>query len=263
MENRTFTRSAERVRAVSSTVVGGGNSNFRMGVAPTPLVFERGEGACLLDIDGNRLIDYYLGLGPMILGHSPRDVIDAAKQQLDVGLLYGGQSELEYRAAALVAEMVPCAERVRFTGSGTEAVQLALRLARAFTGRSTVIKFEGHYHGWVDSVLWSTSTPPEQLGPEDDPVKQPGSAGQDLPAGQNVETMSWNRAETLLERLRKGDIAAVIMEGRCAIAVASSLRLAIWKRSVRNAHDKGRSSSLTKSSPASASAPEVRRSVWV
>ncbi|MEW9807153.1 aspartate aminotransferase family protein [Mesorhizobium sp. ZMM04-5] len=208
----TFTRSAERVRAAGATVSGGVNSNFRMGVAPTPLVFERGEGAYLLDIDGNRLIDYYLALGPMVLGHSPRDVVEAAKRQLDIGLLYGGQSELEYLAAAKVVEMVPCAERVRFAGSGTEAVQLALRLARAVTGRSTVIKFEGHYHGWVDSVLWSTSTPQDQLGPEDAPVKHAASAGQDLPAGQNLELMSWNRAEPLLARLAKGDVAAVIME---------------------------------------------------
>jgi len=212
MNNCTFTRSAKRVRDAASVAPGGVNSNFRLGVAPTPLVFERGEGAYLVDIDGNRLIDYYLALGPMVLGHSPRDVIDAARHQLDIGLLYGGQSELEYQAAEKIVDMVPCAERVRFTGSGTEAVQLALRLARAVTGRSVVIKFEGHYHGWMDSTLWSTSTPHDQLGPEDAPVKQPASAGQDLPAGQNLEVMSWNRAEPLVARLAKGDVAAVIME---------------------------------------------------
>jgi glutamate-1-semialdehyde 2,1-aminomutase len=212
MGKHSFTRSADRVRAAGAVVSGGVNSNFRLGVAPTPLVFERGEGAHLIDIDGNRLIDYYLALGPMILGHSPRDVIDAAKRQLDVGILYGGQSELEYQAAAKVVEMVPCAERVRFAGSGTEAVQLALRLARAVTGRSTVIKFEGHYHGWLDSILWSTSTPQGQLGPEDAPAKQPASAGQDLPSGQNLEVMSWNRADALVARLAAGDVAAVIME---------------------------------------------------
>ena len=212
MTTCSFTRSAERVRSAALVAPGGVNSNFRLGVAPTPLVFERGDGPYLVDIDGNRLIDYYLALGPMVLGHSPRDVIDAAKRQLDIGLLYGGQSELEYQAAAKLVEMVPCAERVRFCGSGTEAVQLALRLARAATGRSTVIKFEGHYHGWMDSTLWSTSTPQDQLGPEDAPVKRPASAGQDLPAGENLEVMSWNRAEPLVARLARGDVAAVIME---------------------------------------------------
>ncbi|MEC5293143.1 aminotransferase class III-fold pyridoxal phosphate-dependent enzyme [Aurantimonas sp. C2-6-R+9] len=128
MTKLDFSRSADRVQAAKSVVPGGVNSNFRLDVAPTPLVFEKGEGPYLFDIDGNQLIDYYLGLGPMILGHSPADVIAAARHQLDTGLLYGGQSELEYEAARRMTQMIPCAERVRFTGSGSEAVQLALRL---------------------------------------------------------------------------------------------------------------------------------------
>lgn len=208
----TFARSRERVQEASSFVPGGVNSNFRLGVAPTPLVFERGEGACLHDIDGNRLIDYYLALGPMILGHSPADVIAAAKKQLDIGLLYGGQSELEYEAARRVTQMVPCAEKVRFAGSGTEAVQLALRLARAATGRMTVVKFEGHYHGWLDSVLVGTSAPFDRLGPEDAPEKVLPSLGQDPEASRNVEVLSWNRREAILGRIARGDVAAVIME---------------------------------------------------
>jgi glutamate-1-semialdehyde 2,1-aminomutase len=212
MRKCSFPRSADRVRAASSIVPGGVNSNFRLGVAPTPLVFERGDGPYLYDIDGNRLIDYYLALGPMILGHSPADVIAAAHRQLDTGLLYGGQSELEYEAARRVTEMVPCAERVRFAGSGSEAVQLALRLARAVTGRMTVIKFEGHYHGWLDSVLWSNAAPFDELGPEDAPVKWLASAGQDPAAGTHLEVLSWNRAEPLLSRIARGDVAAVLME---------------------------------------------------
>lgn len=212
MPQCSFPRSAERVRTASSIVPGGVNSNFRLGVAPTPLVFERGEGPYLHDIDGNRLIDYYLALGPMILGHSPPDVIAAAHRQLDTGLLYGGQSELEYEAARRVTEMVPCAERVRFAGSGSEAVQLALRLARAVTGRMAVIKFEGHYHGWLDSVLWSNGTPFDQLGPEDAPTKWLASAGQDAAAGTHLEVFSWNRRDPLLARIARGDVAAVLME---------------------------------------------------
>lgn len=212
MTKFSFSRSEERVETAKSIAPGGVNSNFRLNVAPTPLVFERGEGPYLFDIDGNRLIDYYLGLGPMILGHNPADVIAAAHAQLDKGLLYGGQSELEYEAARRMTQMIPCAERVRFAGSGSEAVQLALRLARAVTGRDTVIKFEGHYHGWLDSVLWSTGTPFDRVGPEDAPVKWPGSEGQDLDAGNHLEVMSWNRREPLLSRLSTGDVAAVIME---------------------------------------------------
>lgn len=212
MTRYSFARSRKRVEEACAFVPGGVNSNFRLGVAPTPLVFTRGDGACLYDIDDNRLVDYYLALGPMILGHSPKDVIAAAHRQLDTGLLYGGQSEHEYEAALRVTQMVPCAERVRFAGSGTEAVQLALRLARAATGRMTVIKFEGHYHGWLDSMLVSNGTPFDRTGPEEAPEKFLPSLGQDPDASRNVEIWSWNREEPLLRRLAKGDVAAVIME---------------------------------------------------
>lgn len=213
MTRLTFTRSEERVRAAAAgSVAAGASSNFRVNVLPNPLVIERGVGPYLYDIDGNQIIDYYLALGPMILGHSPKDVIDAAVAQMQSGLLYGGQTEVEYQAADKLVEMVPCAEKVRFTGSGSEALQLAIRLARAFTGRSTVIKFEGHYHGWLDSVLWSTAAPQDSLGTEEAPIKRPGSAGQDPDAGNNVEVHSWNRPEPLLSRIAKGDVAAVLME---------------------------------------------------
>jgi len=212
MSPMSFSRSEARVREASAVMPGGVSSNFRAGVLPTPLVFERGEGACLHDIDGNRLIDYYLALGPMILGHSPKEVIAAAHRQLDLGLLYGGQSEAEYEAARRISQMVPCAERVRFAGSGTEAVQLALRIARGATGRMTVIRFEGHYHGWLDSVLVSNGPGPGEGGPEEAPEKVLPSLGQDPEASATTEVFAWNRVEPLLSRLARGDVAAVIME---------------------------------------------------
>ncbi|HEX2527610.1 MAG TPA: aspartate aminotransferase family protein [Geminicoccus sp.] len=208
----SFERSRQRIAEASRLIPGGVSSHFRFGVSPTPLVIERADGVYLYDADGNRLIDYYLALGPMILGHTPVDVIEAARAQLERGILYGGQSELEFDAARLVCEMVPCAERVRFASSGSEAVQLALRLARATTGRKTVLKFEGHYHGWLDSVLWSVGTPPDDLGPEAQPIPFAGSSGQDPMAGAHVEVLSWNRTEQVVERLARGDVAAVIME---------------------------------------------------
>ncbi|WP_191058097.1 aspartate aminotransferase family protein [Geminicoccus harenae] len=212
MTRCSFDRSRQRIAEASRIIPGGVSSHFRHGVSPTPLVFERAEGACLFDIDGNRLIDYYLALGPMILGHTPADVIAAVQEQAGRGILFGGQSELEFEAARLVCEMVPCAERVRFASSGSEADQLALRLSRAVTGRSKVLKFEGHYHGWMDSVLWSVATPSEQLGPEARPSRFAGSLGQDASAGENVEVLPWNQAELVVERLKRGDVAAVIME---------------------------------------------------
>ncbi len=208
----TFDESARRIRENSRYLAGGASSNFRLGISPTPLVFERGEGACLYDVDGNRLIDYYLGMGPMILGHSPAGVIAAAQAQMQRGILYAGQTDVEAEVARRVCAMVPCAERVRFAGSGSEVVQAAFRLARAATGRTAMVKFEGHYHGWLDNVLWSNAPAPDASGPEDAPAKIPGSKGQDLDAGRHIEVLSWNRLDLLEQRLARGDVAGVIME---------------------------------------------------
>ena len=133
-----FEKSRQLIAEASQYLPGGVNSSFRLGMVPTPLVFERGEGPYLYDVDGNRLIDYYLGMGPMILGHSPESVLTAVQEQLRSGILYAGQTEIECEAAKLVCEMVPCAERVRFSCAGSEAVQAAWRLARAATGRDVI-----------------------------------------------------------------------------------------------------------------------------
>jgi glutamate-1-semialdehyde 2,1-aminomutase len=209
---RNFDQSKKRIADFAQHLPGGVNSNFRLGISPTPLVFERAEGPYLYDVDGNRLIDYYLGMGPMILGHNPEPVLTAVTAQLKYGILYAGQSEIEFEAARLLCEIVPCAERVRFNCAGSEVVQAALRLARAATGRSIIIKFEGHYHGWLDNVLWSIAPTPDQFGPEDAPTPVPASAGQDLPAGQHTEVLPWNNLNLLATRLKQGDVAAVIME---------------------------------------------------
>jgi glutamate-1-semialdehyde 2,1-aminomutase len=207
-----FDESARRIAAASRRIPGGVSSNFRHGISPTPLVFERADGPWLFDVDGNRLIDYYLGMGPMILGHSPDTVRRAVIEQLDRGILYGGQSRIEAEAAELFCEMVPCAEKLRFACSGSEVVQAALRLARAATGRRVVVKFEGHYHGWLDSVLVSVSATPESAGDPSRPNRVPGSAGQDETAWGSVEVLPWNDLAALERRLGAADVAAVIME---------------------------------------------------
>ena len=208
----TFEGSRQLIAEAARSLPGGVNSNYRLGVAPTPLVFERGEGPYLYDADGNRLIDYYLGMGPMILGHSPAPVLEAVREELGAGILYAGQSRVEQEAARLVCEMVPCAERVRFSCAGSEVVQAVIRLARAATQRSVIIKFEGHYHGWMDNILWSIAPTPEEYGPEEAPNAVPGSAGQDLQAGMHTEVLPWNNLELLARRLERGDVAGVIME---------------------------------------------------
>ncbi len=212
MPLHSFECSKTMIADAARFIPGGVNSNFRLGILPTPLVFERGEGAFLFDVDGNRLIDYYLGMGPMILGHNPQAVIEAAKAQLSRGIIFAGQTEAEFQAAELVCELVPCAERVRFGSSGTEVIQAALRLARAATGRQTVIKFEGHYHGWLDNVQWSVQPAAADCGPSERPNKVPGTVGQDPESGCALEILSWNDLQAVQDRLQLGDIAAVIME---------------------------------------------------
>src|SRR6185295_212083 len=127
------------------------SSDYRLG--DTALVIDRAEGALIHDVDGNRLIDYYLGAGPIILGHTPAPVAEAVTRQIQRGVQVGGETAQEYEAARLVTEIVPSAEMVRFANTGGEAVQLALRIARGATGRDVIVKFDGHYHGWIDSVF--------------------------------------------------------------------------------------------------------------
>jgi glutamate-1-semialdehyde 2,1-aminomutase len=208
----SFERSKAKMTQACRHLPGGVSSNFRLGISPTPLVIQSAQGPYVIDVDGNRLIDYYLGMGPMILGHNPQGVIEAAKAQLGNGILFAGQTEIEFEAAELVCKLVPCAERVRFGSSGTEVIQAALRLARAATGRQRIIKFEGHYHGWLDNVLWSVSPSVDQCRLSDQPVKVRGTPGQDPRGGDHVEVLGWNDLKAVEDRLDRRDIAAVIME---------------------------------------------------
>ena len=212
MALNTFEKSKAAMARGMKVLGGGTNSNFRAGVAPTPLVIDRGEGAYLIDVDGNRHVDYYCAMGPIILGHNPPTVIEAAKRQLDKGIIFASQVEAEFEAGELVQKLVPCAERVRFAGSGTEVVQAAFRLARAATGRNIIVKFEGHYHGWLDNVLLSVGPTAEAGGPADAPNLVPGSPGMDPNAAKSVNVLPWNNLEKLKERLSKRDVAAIIME---------------------------------------------------
>jgi len=208
----SFDESARLIRENARYVAGGVNSNFRIGMAPGPLVFERGEGPYLFDVDGNRLIDYYCGMGAMVLGHNPAGVRKAVKEQVDKGILYAGQTELEFEAARILCERVPAAERIRFGSSGSEVVQAAMRLVRAATGRRKIIKFEGHYHGWFDNILWSTAPGLNAAGPDDMPTPVAGSKGQDPAEADGLVLLQWNDLPALEARLAKGDIAGVIME---------------------------------------------------
>ena len=208
----TFERSAQFIDERKNWIAGGINSNFRTGMQPHPLVFTHGEGPYLFDADGNRLIDYYCGMGAMVLGHSPQPVRDAVKQMVDTAIHFAGQTEIEVEAAKLLRERIPSAERVRFGSSGSEVAQAAIRLCRAATGRMKIIKFEGHYHGWFDNVLWSTAPALNAAGPDAEPVAVAGSLGQDEGEARNIVVLQWNDLPMLEARLAEGDIAGVLME---------------------------------------------------
>jgi glutamate-1-semialdehyde 2,1-aminomutase len=132
------------------------------------------------------------------------------KEQVDRGFLFAAQTEIEFEAARIICERIPCAQRIRFCSSGSEAAQAAMRLARAATRRHVIIKFEGHYHGWFDNILWSTAPAQNAAGPEDHPVPVAGSLGQEPAPG--LEVLGWNDLARLEARLAKDDVAGVIME---------------------------------------------------
>jgi glutamate-1-semialdehyde 2,1-aminomutase len=195
------------------SLAGGVSSPFRA-KAPVPLYFEDGCGCKLRDVDGNEYIDYALAWGPLILGHRHPCMVDAIRRQADRPHTYGAQHRLEFEVSELFQICVPCAERVSFTSSGSEAVQLALRLARAFTNRRLIVKFEGHYHGWLDSVLISYHPAITEAGLRDQPTPVPGSRGQVMNATENVIVLPWNRADILAAVMdaRGHEVAAVITE---------------------------------------------------
>jgi len=206
-------RSKALLTRARQSLAGGVSSPFRA-KAPVPLYFEDGCGPRLRDVDGNEYIDYQLAWGPMILGYRHPKLVEAMLRQANLPFSYGAQHELEISVAEKIQRMVPCAERVAFTSSGSEAVQLAQRLARAFTRRNLILKFEGHYHGWMDSALISYHPAASEVGPLERPHAMPGSAGQVPNAILNAAVAVWNRLDLLEQTLKsKGDrVAAVFME---------------------------------------------------
>ena len=212
-----FDKSKELFEFGSQYLSGGISSNFRSsgyGESPVPLYYTRGQGCRITDADGNTYIDYALANGPIILGHAPRYVLEAVRNTLTMGQLFAGQTGLEAQLAKKLVDIIPCAELTRFASSGTEAIQAAVRLARAYTGRSKIIKFEGHYHGWTDNVYISVHPPLDAAGDESQPVSVAQSSGQSVPALEEVIALPWNNLDLLAQvvRDRRHEIAGVIME---------------------------------------------------
>jgi len=209
-----FDRSRELYERAGRTCPGGIHSNVRKNWQPVPVFYERGEGSHVWDVDGNAFIDYVLARGPLLMGHSPGLVIEAVVNQMHRGLMYAGQHGLEIDAAEQFCAMVPCAEMVRFACTGSEVVHAAMRLARAVTGRSKIVRFEGHYHGWFDSVFWNYAVPADKLGPRESPNPIPMSRGQVASDAENLIIRPWNDLALMEDVFAKHatEIAAVLCE---------------------------------------------------
>ncbi|WP_421997791.1 aspartate aminotransferase family protein [Reyranella sp.] len=211
---RSYAKSIEYYERTRKSLAGGVSSNVRYAATPVPLFFERGEGARLFDVDGNVHIDYVLGNGPAILGHAPKPVIEAVAATLARGQVYAAQHPGETALAERLCRLLPGVEVVRFASSGTEAVLMAFRLARAFTGRTKILKFEGHYHGWSDQAFISARPALNEAGPADCPVPVAGSPGMPQSVLDDTVVAGWNDLDLLAAAFErhKGEIAAIIME---------------------------------------------------
>jgi len=199
----------------------GVNSNFRYwGIGITPYV-DRAKGAYLWDVDGVKYIDYRMAFGPIILGHSFDEVDQKVIEEIQRGILFAMTGELEIQVAEMIIEMSPAIEMVRFACSGTESTMHAIRVARAYTGRDLILKFEGNYHGFHDHTLWSTYAPAESYGNHRSPIPVPASSGIPKSMREFIITLPFNDMEGFERVMRSyGDqIAAVITEpcqGNCA-----------------------------------------------
>ncbi|MFF2042119.1 aspartate aminotransferase family protein [Kitasatospora sp. NPDC058170] len=213
---RTETSRALFERAKKS-LAGGVSSSSRItstGPHPYPLYIERGAGAHIWDVDGNEYVDFLISYGSAVVGHADPGITRALGEVLLTGTMFGTCNLPEVELAEQIQKTVPCADLVRYANSGSEAIQGAVRAARGFTGRSRIVKFEGHYHGWVDTLAISNRPTAAEVGPYEAPAAVPHSPGIPVGVVDDVVVCPWNDPDalrTVLDAYR-GDLAAVICE---------------------------------------------------
>ncbi len=211
-----FDKSEKLFEKATKLVAGGVSSQIRVNEpAPVPLFFTHAEGSRMWDADGNEYIDYIQGMGPNLFGHAPEFINKQVEADMRSGYVFAAQFERELDVAEMAIDMIPLEDaRVRFASSGTEIDQLVIRLMRGFTGRPKYLKFEGHYHGWMDSVNYSIHPPLDKAGSSDSPNVVGESDGMDPGTADGVVVCEWNDVEALERAFEQnpGQIAGVIME---------------------------------------------------
>jgi glutamate-1-semialdehyde 2,1-aminomutase len=214
---KEYPKSKQMYEEAKETFAMGVGSQVQSFGRPHPLYMTHGKGSRLYDVDGNEFIDYLLNYGPNILGHSPKALNDALADQLKKGTGFGEPHPLQVEVAKLLVDTVPSFKVVNFNNTGSEAVQAVLRLARAATGRTKFIKFEGHYHGWLDNVFFSFHPDEnEDFGTRENPrpVIHNYCKGQPLNVLDNVVVLPWNNLDYVARAFRDhpGEIAAILTE---------------------------------------------------
>ena len=210
-------RSQQWFERAQHSLVEGVNSPSRGAAvySPGPILLEQGQGSHVWDIDSNEYIDFMMSFGALIQGHAHPTLVKTVSEAMAEGSHFAAATSAEIEAAERFRRMVPSAEVVRFTNTGSEATMLALRLARAHTGRRKFLKFEGHYHGWYDPFLLNAHNhPPEQLGPMENPARIPDSTGIPASTFDDVVLAPWNDVDSLerVMKLHGHELAAVITE---------------------------------------------------
>jgi glutamate-1-semialdehyde 2,1-aminomutase len=214
-KTRKTTRSASLYDEARALIPGGASSIIRWAsYEPYPIYMEKGTGAKVTDVDGNDYLDYLLGYGALINGHAHPKIVQALREQMEKGTLFGTPVELEVSLARKFKQMVPTSDMVIFGTNGTDATMNAIRIARAATGKDTVLKFEGHYHGQHDYAMISVEAPPPVAGLEEYPRPLPYSAGIPSLVLDTVIVSPWNnlRAFERIMKRHRNEVAAIVME---------------------------------------------------
>jgi glutamate-1-semialdehyde 2,1-aminomutase len=210
-----YSKSAALLERSKKVLAGGVSSEFRKMNYPHAMFYTHGAGSRIYDVDGNEYLDFTLSQGPLILGHSRPEIINAVTQYSASGQLFAGQHIQEIELAEKLNELIPSAELMRFCLDGSEAVHTAFRVARAKTGRKKFLRFEGHFHGWLDNVSWGFSAPSaDALGSQEQPNALPWSEGLPQSSRDEFTILPWNDLELFEKTVRANynDIAAVITE---------------------------------------------------